>query len=391
MSDKTENSVGTFIRNIFEKYSMIIILIVTLLIFQFLTDGILLRPVNMTNLILQNSHILVLAIGMLMVVLLGHVDLSVGSVMAFVGALSAMLMIQRQISPWLVIPLCLLIGGVIGAWQGFWIAYVKIPAFIVTLSGLLLFRGLTQVLLGGMSIANYPPAFNFLSSGYLPNIGGSELHMTSLLIGGAVAILLAAVMYMSRKKKKDNLLKVESTTSFVVKLVVIVGTILGITYIFAQHSGFPFVMIVIAILAAIYTFITNQTVMGRHIYATGGNYKSAELSGVKTKKVTFWVFVNMGVLAALAGMILAARLNAATPQAGNGIELDALSAVYFGGASTSGGIGTIVGALVGGLIIGVLNNGMSILGVGIDWQQAIRGLILLLAVVIDQYNKRKKG
>lgn len=391
MSDKTENNVGTFIRKIFEKYSMIIILIVTLLIFQFLTDGILLRPVNVTNLILQNSHILVLAIGMLMVVLLGHVDLSVGSVMAFVGALSAMLMIQRQISPWLVIPLCLLIGGVIGAWQGFWIAYVKIPAFIVTLSGLLLFRGLTQVLLGGMSIANYPPAFNFLSSGYLPNIGGSELHMTSLLIGGAVAILLAAVMYMSRKKKKDNLLKVESTTSFVVKLVVIVGTILGITYIFAQHSGFPFVMIVIAILAAIYTFITNQTVMGRHIYATGGNYKSAELSGVKTKKVTFWVFVNMGVLAALAGMILAARLNAATPQAGNGIELDALSAVYFGGASTSGGIGTIVGALVGGLIIGVLNNGMSILGVGIDWQQAIRGLILLLAVVIDQYNKRKKG
>ena len=165
MSDKTENNVGTFIRKIFEKYSMIIILIVTLLIFQLLTDGILLRPVNVTNLILQNSHILVLAIGMLMVVLLGHVDLSVGSVMAFVGALSAMLMIQREISPWLVIPLCLIIGGVIGAWQGFWIAYVKIPAFIVTLSGLLLFRGLTQVLLGGMSIANYPSMFNFLSSG----------------------------------------------------------------------------------------------------------------------------------------------------------------------------------------------------------------------------------
>lgn len=391
MSDKTENNVGTFIRKIFEKYSMIIILIVTLLIFQLLTDGILLRPVNVTNLILQNSHILVLAIGMLMVVLLGHVDLSVGSVMAFVGALSAMLMIQREISPWLVIPLCLIIGGVIGAWQGFWIAYVKIPAFIVTLSGLLLFRGLTQVLLGGMSIANYPSMFNFLSSGYLPNIGESELHMTSILIGAAVAILLAATMYMSRKKKKDNLIKVESMTSFITKLVVIVGTILAITYVFSQHNGFPFVMIVIAVLAAIYTFITNQTVMGRHIYATGGNYKSAELSGVKTKKVTFWVFVNMGVLAALAGMILAARLNAATPQAGNGIELDALSAVYFGGASTSGGIGTIVGALVGGLIIGVLNNGMSILGVGIDWQQAIRGLILLLAVVIDQYNKRKKG
>lgn len=391
MSDKTENNVGTFIRKIFEKYSMIIILIVTLLIFQFLTDGILLRPVNVTNLILQNSHILVLAIGMLMVVLLGHVDLSVGSVMAFVGALSAMLMIQREISPWLVIPLCLIIGGVIGAWQGFWIAYVRIPAFIVTLSGLLLFRGLTQVLLGGMSIANYPSAFNFLSSGYLPNIGDAELHVTSLLIGIAVAILIVASMYMSRKKKKDNLIKVESVTSFFVKIAVIIVTIVGITYVFSQHNGFPFVMIIIAVLAAIYTFITNQTVMGRHIYATGGNYKSAELSGVKTKKVTFWVFVNMGVLAALAGMILAARLNAATPQAGNGIELDALSAVYFGGASTSGGIGTIVGALVGGLIIGVLNNGMSILGVGIDWQQAIRGLILLLAVVIDQYNKRKKG
>lgn len=391
MNDKSENNVGVFIRKIFEKYSMIIILIITLLIFQFLTGGILLRPVNVTNLVLQNSHILVLAIGMLMVVLLGHVDLSVGSVMAFVGALSAMLMIQGQISPWLVIPLCLLIGGAIGAWQGFWIAYVRIPAFIVTLSGLLLFRGLTQVLLGGMSIANYPSAFNFLSSGYLPNMGDAELHVTSLLIGIAVSIVIVASMFMSRKKKKDNLIKVESATSFFVKIAVIIIMIIGITYVFSQHNGFPFVMIIIAVLAAIYTFVTNQTVMGRHIYATGGNYKSAELSGVKTKKVTFWVFVNMGVLAALAGLILAARLNAATPQAGSGIELDALSAVYFGGASTSGGIGTIVGALVGGLIIGVLNNGMSILGVGIDWQQAIRGLILLLAVVIDQYNKRKKG
>ena len=391
MSEKNTNKAIEMLRKIFEKYSMIIILIVTLLIFQYLTNGILLRPVNVTNLVLQNSHILVLAIGMLMVVLLGHVDLSVGSVMAFVGAISAILMIQQELSPWLVVPICLLIGGLIGAWQGFWIAYVKIPAFIVTLAGLLLFRGLTQYTLKGTSIANYPEMFNFLSSGYLPSMGEGELHMTSLLIGGAVAILLVAIMVTSRNKKKANLLKVETTTSFFGKLAVLVVTILGVTYIFSQHNGFPFVMILIAILAGGYTFVTNRTVMGRHIYATGGNYKSAELSGVKTKKVTFWVFVNMGVLAALAGMILAARLNAATPQAGNGIELDALSAVYFGGASTSGGIGTIVGALVGGLIIGVLNNGMSILGVGIDLQQAIRGLILLLAVVIDQYNKRKKG
>lgn len=391
MSEKNTNKASELLRKIFEKYSMIIILIVTLLIFQYLTNGILLRPVNVTNLILQNSHILVLAIGMLMVVLLGHVDLSVGSVMAFVGAISAILMIQQELSPWLVVPICLLIGGLIGAWQGFWIAYVKIPAFIVTLAGLLLFRGLTQYTLKGTSIANYPEMFNFLSSGYLPSMGEGELHMISLLIGGAVAILLVAIMVTSRNKKKANLLKVESTTSFFGKLAVLVVTILGVTYIFSQHNGFPFVMILIAVLAGSYTFVTNRTVMGRHIYATGGNYKSAELSGVKTKKVTFWVFVNMGVLAALAGMILAARLNAATPQAGNGIELDALSAVYFGGASTSGGIGTIVGALVGGLIIGVLNNGMSILGVGIDLQQAIRGLILLLAVVIDQYNKRKKG
>lgn len=391
MNDKNERNFSEILRKIFEKYSMIIILIVTLLIFQFLTNGILLRPVNVTNLVLQNSHILVLAIGMLMVVLLGHVDLSVGSVMAFVGAISAILMIQKEMSPWIVIPLCLIIGGIIGAWQGFWIAYVKIPAFIVTLAGLLLFRGLTQYTLKGTSIANYPEAFNFLSSGYLPNIGDGELHTTSLLIGVAVAILLVATMFSSRKKKQANLLKVESNASFFTKLAVIVATIIGITYVFSQHNGFPFVMILILILASGYTFVTNRTVVGRHIYATGGNYKSAELSGVKTKKVTFWVFVNMGVLSALAGMILAARLNAATPQAGNGIELDALSAVYFGGASTSGGIGTIVGAIVGGLIIGVLNNGMSILGVGIDLQQAIRGLILLLAVVIDQYNKRKKG
>ncbi len=375
---------------IFSKYSMIIILAVLLVAFQLMTDGIFWRPLNITNLVLQNSHILVLAAGMLLVVLLGHVDLSVGSVMAFVGAIAGVLMVNNGISPWLAVPLCLLMGAVIGAWQGFWVAYVGIPAFIVTLSGLLMFRGLTQVVLGGQSLAPFPKAFQQNSTGYLPDIAGGQIHLLSMILGVVITGVLILGQWRTRGRRKKNLFEVESMAAFTFKAVFTAVVFLGATYIFASYQGYPIILIVLGVIVAAYGFLTNKTVAGRQIYATGGNKKAAELSGIKTKKITFWVFVNMGMMAALAGLVLAARLNAATPQAGTSMELDAMAAVYFGGASTSGGIGTVMGAIVGGLVMGVLNNGMSILGVGVDWQQAIKGLILLLAVVLDIYNKKKK-
>lgn len=376
----------------FSKYSMVIILIALLIAFQLMTGGIFLRPLNITNIVLQNSHILVLAAGMLLVVLLGYVDLSVGSVMAFVGAIAGMLMVNNGMSPWIVVPICILVGALIGAWQGFWVAYVGIPAFIVTLAGLLMFRGLTQVALGGQSLAPFPRIFQRISTGYLPDVLSSEngLHLLTMILGAVLAGLLVLGQWRSREKRKSNLFEVPSMNMFILKGLFTVAIIMGLSYIFASYQGFPVILIILAVIVAVYAFLTNKTVAGRQIYATGGNRKAAELSGIKTKKLTFWVFVNMGAMAALAGLILAARLNAATPQAGTSMELDAMAAVYFGGASTSGGIGTITGAIIGGLVMGVLNNGMSILGVGVDWQQAIKGLILLLAVVLDIYNKKRK-
>ena len=377
--------------DIFSKYSMVIILIGLLIAFQLMTDGIFWRPLNITNIVLQNSHILVLAAGMLLVVLLGHVDLSVGSVMAFVGAISGILMVNWNMSPWLAVPICIAIGAIIGAWQGYWVAYFGIPAFIVTLAGLLMFRGLTQVVLGGQSLAPFPEIFQKISTGYLPDLTDSSVHLLTMILGVLIAAALVFGQWRTREKRKNNLFEVESMNAFILKAVMTAVVMIGVTYIFASYQGYPVILVILGVIVAAYAFLTNKTVAGRQIYATGGNRKAAELSGIKTKKITFWVFVNMGAMAALAGLILAARLNAATPQAGTSMELDAMAAVYFGGASTSGGIGTIVGTIVGGLVMGVLNNGMSILGVGVDWQQAIKGLILLLAVVLDIYNKKKKA
>lgn len=376
---------------LFSKYSMIIILVFLLIVFQLMTDGIFWRPLNITNLVLQNSHILVLSAGMLLVVLLGHVDLSVGSVMAFVGAIAGYLMVNFDISPLVAVPLCIAIGALIGAWQGYWVAYVGVPAFIVTLAGLLMFRGLTQVVLGGQSLAPFPVSFQKISTGYLPDIvAGDHIHFLTMILGLILACVMIVGQWRTRSKRQKNLFEVESMNAFILKAIFTAIVILGVTYIFASYKGYPVILIILAVIVAVYGFLTNKTVAGRQIYATGGNKKSAELSGIKTKKITFLVFVNMGAMAALAGLILAARLNAATPQAGTSMELDAMAAVYFGGASTSGGIGTVMGAIVGGLVMGVLNNGMSILGIGVDWQQAIKGLILLLAVVLDIYNKKKK-
>lgn len=378
------------IQNNVRQYSMTFALLLIMILFQLLTDGILLQPLNITNLILQNSYILILAIGMVLIIITGHIDLSVGSIAAFIGALSAILMIQMNLDPVLSVLICLLVGALVGAWQGFWVAYVKIPAFIVTLAGMLIFRGITLIMLQGQSIAPFPQSFQRLSSGFLPDVfNGSSLHLLSLLIGVLLCAILIFIEWRGRKRKQNNGTDVLNPTLFVLKLVGIAAVILGFSYILASYRGIPYILILLIALIAFYAFLTKKTVFGRHIYAVGGNEKAAALSGIKTKRVTFMVFVNMGVLAALSGLIFAARLNAATPRAGNLFELDAIAAAFIGGASAYGGVGTVIGAVIGGLVMGVMNNGMSILGLGIDWQQAIKGLVLLAAVAFDIMNKKR--
>lgn len=389
--EKQRKSILEIMKDILGKYSMVFILIGLLMLFQVLTGGIIFKPLNITNLILQNSYVLVLALGMLLVVLLGNVDLSVGSVVAFVGAVAGKLMVDMNWNPLFAVPVALVMGGIIGIWNGYWIAYLNIPSFVVTLGGLLMFRGLTQIILGGKSLAPFPSSFQYISNGYLPSIFDSELHFISLILGVLLSIYIIFNMLRVRKRKIKNLYEVESTSFFNAKLVMSIILIMGVTYILSQYRGYPIVLLILGTITVIFSFLTNKTTIGRRIYATGGNRKAARLSGVNTKALEFWIFVTMGVMSALAGLILAARLNAATPQAGEGFELDALAAVYIGGASTSGGIGTVLGTIVGALIMGLLNNGMSIMGVGVDWQNTIKGLILIIAVVFDVWNRKRKA
>lgn len=369
---------------------MIIALIFISVFFQIMTDGILLKPLNVTNLILQNSYILVLAIGMVLVIITGHIDLSVGSVAAFIGALSAIMMVDMELNPVLAVVISLLMGALVGAWQGFWVAYVKIPAFIVTLAGMLLFRGLTMIVLNGQSIAPFPKTFQKISSGFIPDVaGGGSLNVLTLIIGVLLSLLVIYQEIRSRRITVKYGFEQSPAWMSVAKAAALVIVINLFTYVLAQYNGIPNILVILMVLIVIYSFVMNHMTMGRHIYALGGNEKAASLSGVKTKRVTFWVFVNMGVLAALSGLVFAARLNSATPKAGTNFELDAIAACFIGGASASGGIGTVVGAIIGGLVMGVMNNGMSLVGLGVDWQQGIKGLVLLLAVGFDIYNKSK--
>lgn len=386
------DTLKTMFKNNIRQYGMVIALISIMILFQILTNGILLKPLNITNLILQNSYILVLAIGMLLVIAAGHIDLSVGSVAAFVGAVSAILMVNYKVPFITAMIVSLLIGGLVGAWQGFWIAYVNIPAFIVTLAGMLLFRGLTMVALKGKSIAPFPEAFQKISSGFIPDLtGGKTIHIATLIIGIIFSLIYIFLELRNRSTQKKYNFEVIPQGLLIAKIAAIVAAINFFTYILAAYKGVPNVLILLFALIVIYTFVTSKTVAGRHIYALGGNEKAAKLSGVKTKRVVFWVYVNMGVLSALSGLVFAARLNAATPKAGNGFELDAIAACFIGGASASGGIGTVMGAIIGGLVMGVMNNGMSILGLGIDWQQAIKGIVLLLAVAFDVFTKSRSS
>ena len=386
------------------EYGLLFALIAIMAFFQIVTNGTLLKPVNVTNLLLQNSYIIIMALGMLIVIVSGNIDLSVGSVMGFVGALAAVMIVEWELSTGVTMVTCLVAGGLIGAAQGYWIAYWKIPSFIVTLAGMLVFRGLSLWLLEGQSLGPFPREFQMISNGFVPDIFPSWLssglaglldakrvNVLSLSTGLVAAGLITWMGMKSRAQNRAYGMEVEPSAFFYARIGITSLALIFIFYKLSTFRGLPNVLLTMGVLTLIYAFFTERTVTGRRIYALGGNEKAAKLSGIKTERLTFLAFANMGVLAAAAGMVFAARLNSATPKAGFALELAVIAAVFIGGASMSGGVGKIVGAVVGAFLMGVLNNGMSILGIGIDYQQVIKGLVLLAAVIFDVYNKSKQA
>ena len=379
------------------QYGIFLALVLIIVLFQFLTDGRLLQPNNVTSLVQQNAYVLILAVGMLLCTLTGNVDLSVGSVVCFIGALCGVMMVDLQWNPYVAMLVALAVGALIGMWQGFWIAFVNVPPFIATLAGMLVFRGLGQVIMKGQTKAPFPREFQVIASGYIPDplggavIGATKVHLFTLLIGFLIVLLIIFGEIKKRNKQKHYGFDVLPTGVWLAKVIFIAAALVAFTVVFSVYRGFPNILVLMGIFVVGYQFVASKTIQGRHIYALGGNRKAAELSGVKVKWVMFWIYTNMAVLAAVAAMVFTARLNSATPKAGQGFEMDAIAACYVGGSAVSGGVGTVIGAVVGGLFIGVLNNGMSIIGISTDWQQAIKGFVLLAAVAFDLYSKSRSS
>ncbi|GAA5162503.1 sugar ABC transporter permease [Pseudonocardia eucalypti] len=377
---------------IYVAFALIVVL------FTVLTNGALLQPQNISNIIVQNSYILILAIGMILIIISGHIDLSAGSVVAATGALAAVLMVDLHL-PW---PVALLVtvaaGAAIGAFQGYWVAYFGIPAFIVTLAGMLVFRAVTLTILGNQGIGPFPDAVRTLSNGFLDGflgnvglgpLGGADLF--TLLVGLALVAAIATTQWRARAARLGYGQVVEPFTVFALRIGLAALVTLFVVVQLARFKNLPWVLVLLAGLVIGYSLLTNRAVFGRHIYAVGGNLQAATLSGVKVKSVTFWIFVNMGVLAAIAGIIFAGRLNQAGPTAGINFELDAIAASFIGGAAVQGGVGKVVGAITGGLIMAVINNGMSLIGSPSERVMLVKGLVLLAAVAYDVWTKRRIG
>jgi putative multiple sugar transport system permease protein len=369
-------------------YGLVFALVLITLFFEYATGGVLFQPLNLTNLILQNSYVVVMALGMLLVIVAGHIDLSIGSAVGFVGALAALLMVRFGIDPLTAAVLCLAVGAAIGGVQGYFVAYLGIPSFIVTLAGMLVFRGLTLALLQGASIGPFPEVFQLLAKGFLANVLGP---WTAVLISAALSLILVGMAWRRRTARVTHGGEVEALAAFVFRNGMTAVILLAFAIQMSAYRGLPNVLLVMFGLVMLYHFVTTRTTIGRRIYALGGNIKAARLSGIKTERLTFLTFANMGALAGLAGMIFAARLNTATPKAGAGFELDVIAACFIGGASAAGGVGKVSGVVIGAFIIGIMNNGMSILGIGVDYQQVIKGVVLLAAVCLDVYNKNKRA
>ncbi|MCR5505030.1 MAG: sugar ABC transporter permease [Elusimicrobiaceae bacterium] len=381
------------IKELFKKYTMVLILVLVVIIFTIGTNGRMLLPANINNLIAQNAYVFVLATGMLLCILTGgNIDLSVGSVVCFVGAVGGSMMVNAKLPIWLAMLAMIVVGLLIGAWQGFWIAYMKIPPFITTLAGMLVFRGLANVILNGLTLAPMPSSYLNLFNSYIPDIFHVEnFNLTCMLIGIVVSVLYAILSIKGRATKLSKCYQVESLSSMIVRVVVVDLAILAFVFKLSQYKGIPVVLIWVAVVILIYNYITSKTTIGRHFYAVGGNEKAAALSGVDTKKVFFTAYINMAFLAAIAGMITIARLNSANPTAGTNYEMDAIGSCFIGGASAYGGIGTVPGVIVGAILMGVINLGMNIMGVDANYQKVVKGLVLLAAVIFDIVTKKKKG
>lgn len=380
------------------QYGIMIMLVVVYLLFAVITGGKNLTPMNINNLIMQNGYVVILAVGMLLCVLTGNVDLGVGSVVASAGAVAGTLIVDLGWSTPMAMLGALGIGLLFGLFVGFFVAYMEIPPFIVTLATMLMGRGLCYVILQAQTKGPLPASYNWIGTGFLPVIrvgegslnAGKGVDLICLLIAAVVSVLLILNEVKSISVAKKNSLPTAPLWQTIVKNVVLIGVIWFFFWKLACYNGIPVVLILMVLLVAIYHFITTKTVAGRQIYAMGGNAKAARLSGIDTKKVFFWVYANMGMLAAVAGIVLSARNQSATPKAGDGFEMDAIASCYIGGAATSGGVGTIIGAVIGAFIMGILNNGMSLAGYDTNIQKIVKGLVLLGAVTFDLVSKRKK-
>ena len=378
-----------------KQYGMMMALVAIIVLFAILTGGKLIKPMNISNLIFQNSYVIILAIGMLLCILTGgNIDLACGSVVGLIGACAGSFIIEMDMNVYLAIGLCLLIGIAIGMWQGFWIAYVGIPPFIVTLAGMLVFRGITLLILKGMTLAPFPVEYQQLSTGFIPDFlpemvlfGQKIKSPLCLLVGILIALAFCVSQVVGNINKKKKGYETQPVLLMLVKMVAISAVVIWVFYLLSCYRGIPTVLIILGILLVVYSFFTQKTVRGRHLYAIGGNMKAARLSGVKTKQMMFFAYTNMSFIAAIAGLVFAARLNSAAPTAGQSFEMDAIASCFIGGASAYGGTGTISGALIGALIMGILNNGMSLLGMSTNLQQVVKGLVLLGAVAFDVISK----
>ena len=378
-----------------KQYGMFLALVAIYIIFALLTGGKNLSPANINNLVMQNGYVVILAVGMLLCVLTGNIDLGVGSVVAVTGSAAGIILVDYKMNMWMAIACALLIGLIVGMFAGFFIAYLNIPPFVVTLATMLMGRGLTYTMLQAQTKGPLPDDFVFIGAGFLPTIkvpfGSGTIYLISIGIAiiATIAVILAEVKSIATKKKYGFALN--PLWQIAIKDGVLLFIIWFFFFKLACWNGIPFVLLIMALLVALYAFITDKTVAGRQIYALGGNRKAAQLSGIDTRKVFFWVYVNMGVLSSIAGIVLAARNASATPKAGDGFEMDAIASCYIGGAAVAGGAGTIVGAVVGAFVMGILNNGMSLYGWTTDIQKIVKGLVLLGAVTVDVISKRKKG
>jgi len=422
--DDPNTSAWATIKAAISRGGLFVVLLFAVVFFQITTGGVMLKSLNVTNVFLQNGYILVMALGMLLIIVIGHIDLSVGSVAGFLGAVVAVFMTGAplpvigkvpQVDPIIAVAITLIIGGLIGVWQGAWTAYLRVPSFIVTLAGMLLFRGATLMILAGQPVGPFPESFRAISSGFIPELigtipdpfgtaakgaelaigpvilplGGDPLNITTLVLGVVLSAFVVFLSWRSRKEQVKYGFAVPSAANFWTRNVLMILGIMFIAYRLAGYKGLPIVALIAFILIGVYMFITLRTTIGRRIYAVGGNAKAATLSGVNAKRMVFITFINMGVLAALGGMIIAARFNSATPKAGYGFELDVIAATFVGGASAYGGVGTVAGTVIGALFFGLLNIGMGIMSIQIDYQFMVKALVLLVAVYFDVRGKNQ--